>query len=504
LEEFMSKFHSMVSRRDFMKGLGLAGAGIGAVAASAPVFHDIDELIASDTAVQPRPWWVKERPIDDPTIEVDFSMMERHDGRNQGQSARVRAIYYGADRVLGAAALSAAELAERTASNYPGYTYRSRALAGSFKRVSQGTSPGWAETKDPAPVKTPEERGEPKWTGSPEEASRMLRAAMRAYGASLVGYTELTQEHRDHVIFSYEKGDSNNEKYIGTTVPVTAARPIVFESVPKAYETTEKLVIPNVPLWEIALSTQGSNELWRSAGTLLGGMANANTFYNCANLHASTYNFLRYLGYQLIGTIGNDSRYVGSEGGAAIMAGLGEASRQKLYTLTPEYGAPGRLYGVLTDLPLEPTHPIDAGIYRFCHSCQKCADSCPPQCISKEKEPSWDLPLTEGKETIYSVKGTKAFYNNLPLCRQYSNETSHGCRICWGECTFTVNRGALVHQIIKGTIANVPLFNTYFYKLGAAFGYGTDPEKAETWWDLSLPTLGQDSTIVAADAGYGK
>ncbi|WP_238582986.1 twin-arginine translocation signal domain-containing protein [Dehalococcoides mccartyi] len=64
----MSKFHSMVSRRDFMKGLGMAGAGIGAVAASAPVFHDIDELIASDTAVQPRPWWVKERPIDDPTM----------------------------------------------------------------------------------------------------------------------------------------------------------------------------------------------------------------------------------------------------------------------------------------------------------------------------------------------------------------------------------------------------------------------------------------------------
>jgi len=61
-----------------------------------------------------------------------------------------------------------------------------------------------------------------------------------------------------------------------------------------------------------------------------------------------------------------------------------------------------------------------------------------------------------------------------------------------------------VHQIIKGTVANVSLFNTYFYKLGEAFGYGADAEKAETWWDLSLPTLGQDSTITAADGGYGK
>jgi hypothetical protein len=35
----MSKFHSTVSRRTFMKGLGLAGAGLGTAAATAPVFH---------------------------------------------------------------------------------------------------------------------------------------------------------------------------------------------------------------------------------------------------------------------------------------------------------------------------------------------------------------------------------------------------------------------------------------------------------------------------------
>jgi hypothetical protein len=37
----MSKFHSIVSRRDFMKVLGIAGAGLGATAATAPVFHDV-------------------------------------------------------------------------------------------------------------------------------------------------------------------------------------------------------------------------------------------------------------------------------------------------------------------------------------------------------------------------------------------------------------------------------------------------------------------------------
>jgi histidinol-phosphate/aromatic aminotransferase/cobyric acid decarboxylase-like protein len=45
----MGKFHSTVSRRTFMKGLGLAGAGIGAAAAAAPVFHDLDEVSSPTT-----------------------------------------------------------------------------------------------------------------------------------------------------------------------------------------------------------------------------------------------------------------------------------------------------------------------------------------------------------------------------------------------------------------------------------------------------------------------
>ncbi len=43
----MSKFHSTVSRRSFMKGLGLAGAGLGAASAAAPVFQDLDALAGS-------------------------------------------------------------------------------------------------------------------------------------------------------------------------------------------------------------------------------------------------------------------------------------------------------------------------------------------------------------------------------------------------------------------------------------------------------------------------
>ncbi len=76
----MSKFHSIVSRRDFMKGLGLAGAGLGAAAAASPVFHDLDEAIASPDAVKVNlPWYSKE--VDNPTHEVDWNLAERLDQR---------------------------------------------------------------------------------------------------------------------------------------------------------------------------------------------------------------------------------------------------------------------------------------------------------------------------------------------------------------------------------------------------------------------------------------
>ena len=81
----MSKFHSAVSRRDFMKGLGLAGAGLGAAAAAAPVFHDLDEAIASKPGpVHKFPWWVKE------SDQGEFTWFERHSLLSETEKMNVK------------------------------------------------------------------------------------------------------------------------------------------------------------------------------------------------------------------------------------------------------------------------------------------------------------------------------------------------------------------------------------------------------------------------------
>jgi len=69
-----------------MKGLGLAGAGLGAAAAAAPVFHDLDEAIASKPGpIHKWPWWVKEMDYDTTTVEIDWSKATRLDARHISQ-----------------------------------------------------------------------------------------------------------------------------------------------------------------------------------------------------------------------------------------------------------------------------------------------------------------------------------------------------------------------------------------------------------------------------------
>ncbi len=534
----MTGFHSTVSRRNFMKIISASAVGVGAAAAVAPVFHDVDELLSAPAGVQKRPWFVKERELENPTLEIDWTILKRADCRLNGQSEHWQSYYYGEDRTRGTFEKGLAYcLAQK---DKPGYSYKNRALkmskASNFPAYVSKTWAGIATSgswKGAAytGVQTPDERGEPKWTGTAEEGARMLSAYMRYRGSGICGFGELAGRTKNQVISNNHKGEIAGYVSPATGMadnvptPSAACPEIVFEDVDLGYvgNNGAKYVIPNKAMYYISNLGPGSIDRAK-VGPASQQQGEAEDTAQ-PTLRVSLYNFLRYLGYQLLGAGGDDGTPF-IEGAAAVLSGVGESSRQGMYTLTPEYGAIGRLHNFLTDLPITPSAPIDSGMWRFCRSCHKCANICPNGVISQDKEPSYEMPLIEGKPYYVGHPGLKQFWTNNSGCmlywrelgflsapQLYANgrtgvpaELSTGCFQCFAGCTFTQNNEAMVHEVIKGMIPNVSVFNGFLYKMAETFGYGPDltNQEAEDWWDKSLPIFGVDTTRVAFDGGYRK
>ena len=67
-------YHSTVSRRDFMRMVGMGSfATLGGSILKVP-FKDLDEMMASPVAERKMPFWVKE--VDEPTVQIDWETME--------------------------------------------------------------------------------------------------------------------------------------------------------------------------------------------------------------------------------------------------------------------------------------------------------------------------------------------------------------------------------------------------------------------------------------------
>ena len=95
--------------------------------------------------------------------------------------------------------------------------------------------------------------------------------------------------------------------------------------------------------------------------------------------------FLRGLGYQAVGS-NND---LGMNVPYAVAAGLGEAGRNGSL-IAPMIGPRHRICKVYTDFDfVNYDKPRSFGVASFCKECMRCADSCPSEAISKEKQPTW-------------------------------------------------------------------------------------------------------------------
>ena len=479
---------STVGNKDRMKAMGLnRGPG------SENGFADLDDVMASKSSEWKRPWWVKE--VDVPTMEIDWKATERFD------QTKIQQMVW--RKYVGDA--KADELEKRRSEKYrqwmlekrDGYTLRDRALdmavrnggfapttfQGSWhekQKAFEDESPEAREKRvfetlqinDP-PVLSAEEMRIPRWEGTPQEHARMIRAALRFFGAAQVGFVELNENTRK-LIYKYDGLDSKR---------------IEFENVDKPYETDKKRVIPDKARTVITFSVQMSEELVKrkKSGGMPTGLSSAATgmaYGQAKNIVDRLQNFLHVIGY--MGLNGSWYNGLGIAPAFGVLAGLGEMGRINRM-ISPEYGPLQRIFKVVTDMPIEPTKPIDAGIMNFCRTCKVCAENCPSNTLSKKTDPYWE-PVGP-----WNNPGHKTWYEDSPSCWSWWNSSAAGCSTCFAVCTFSKKNKSLIHDLTKIAIAKNKVMpdqvNRFFTKMDEVFGY-QEQKDIEQWWDLDMPPRG--------------
>jgi len=288
-----------LSRRDFLR---VAGVGAGATAvttvtksAAAATEKSFAAAPFTDAAGRPkRPWWVK--TVDEPTTEVDWSQVQRYNERTGTVRGPGMVGYVGDDEVDRLSAAAAENEKQRMLDNIDGYTLKDQALKSAHVGVGRSFL-------GPQKADTPEERGVPKWSGSPEEAAKIIRAAMRHMGAATVGFFEL---------------DENTRKLIYGVDP--DGKELIFTDDEIATETDEARYIPNKCKYVIAYTVQMSTETMRRCPTPLGSQTTTLSYRRGETVQASTQEFLRGLGYQCLGE--SSTNALGIAPAMAVYAGV--------------------------------------------------------------------------------------------------------------------------------------------------------------------------------------
>jgi len=107
-----------------------------------------------------------------------------------------------------------------------------------------------------------------------------------------------------------------------------------------------------------------------------------------------------------------------------LKAGFGELGRHGSI-IHPRLGPLFRMGSVVTSLPLDIDHPVDAGIARFCDSCRACRKFCPPGAIPDERSPE------AGKDHL----GYDRYVVDTGRCFPYFAKYSY-CSICLPVCAY--------------------------------------------------------------------
>jgi len=469
----MSKYHSTLSRREFLKVIGLGGAGAASAAVMPPVFRDIDEMISSPLAEYKRPYWVK--TVNKPTVEIDWPAMgeDPYDGADcMLENGFVKAL--GAADAYRAARTSDLNRALWIEENKPGYTMRDWALnsCNQFYRSAGYQNPGiqsFLGTRGPTTLKS---MGFPQYEGTPEENARMIRAFLKMHGCAGVSFCELETNTTEKILYKCDAGGA----------------PYIIRDQDNPEEVTNRgegncRVIPKKARYVIVYTIRMSEELLRYAPTYISNRTAFIAYELQCLIQNWLQNFLHALGYMCLGWHRMTSS-LGSSVGFGVMAGLGETGRT-MHLITPEHGQTEKVFCAITDLPLAPGKPVDFGVVNYCKTCKKCAENCPAGAISKDTEPSWE------KRGFYARSGVRTWYRNEVACRANMYRLDNSCGICVTVCPFSKLYKAPYYQAMRSVSANTTMFNRLFRKAGDIFNFGARrPEDYEKLWGKDIPPFG--------------
>lgn len=135
--------------------------------------------------------------------------------------------------------------------------------------------------------------------------------------------------------------------------------------------------------------------------------------------------FIRNLGYDAIPMANDTALSIPM----AIDAGLGELGRNGLL-ITPEYGPAVKICKVFTDLPLAVDKPISFGVEEFCKGCVRCIEACEAECISKDRQSSFDIVCASNNP------GIRRWPVHHDSCYSFWIENGGECNNCISACPY--------------------------------------------------------------------
>lgn len=303
----------------------------------------------------------------------------------------------------------------------------------------------------PSPIRTPPEEndfprgrmGQPVEQAKlkdPVKTAELIKAVGMQFGSIMVGITELNPDW----VYGY---------------PIRG----------RGFENTEEPL--EIPDWWTYAIVVGSPMSWDPtyANPTYG---TSNDAYSRTRIIATRMEaFIKTLGYPARSHVPGTS-YDLMVPPIAIDAGLGEQGRNGIM-ITPEVGCNIRPAVVTTNIPVATDKPIDIGVDDFCLHCKVCAEVCP----------SGAIPLGDKTE----VRGYRRWKIDTAKCQNFwsSNLGNMGCRLCISVCPYT-RKANWLHRTAMKVSANDPtgLSEKILTTMQKSFYPGPDPE------DYYMPSLG--------------